>query len=86
MLIENLDLSIILVIIKFKAFTLQATFQSSHENIARIELLPADMARFMASGLYEKTVSKFKELGFAYVTLDLQGYRMGSLNETLKGK
>jgi len=58
----------------------------SHENIARIELLPADMARFMASGLYEKTVSKFKELGFAYVTLDLQGYRMGSLNETLKGK
>ena len=58
----------------------------SHENIARIELLPADMARFMASGLYEKTVSKFKELGFTYVTLDLQGYRMGSLNETLKGK
>ena len=58
----------------------------SHENIARIELLPADMARFMASGLYEKTVSKFKELGFDYVTLDLQGYRMGSLNETLKGK
>ena len=58
----------------------------SHENIARIELLPADMARFMASGLYEKTVSKFKELGFTYVTLDLQGYRMGSLNEPLKGK
>lgn len=58
----------------------------SHENIARIELLPEDIERFVTSGLYEKTACKLKELGFAYVTLDLQGYRMGSLNEALKGK
>ena len=58
----------------------------SHDKIARIELLPEDMPAFMKSGLYVKTVQKFKELGYAYVTLDLEGYRVGSLNEMLKGK
>lgn len=58
----------------------------SHGQLARIELLPEDMARFMSDGIYERTKQELKALGFAYVTLDLQGYRMGSLNETLKGK
>lgn len=58
----------------------------SHEDMARLELLPEDMERFMTGGLYEKAVPKLKELGFAYVTLDLEGYRMGSMNEALKGK
>jgi len=58
----------------------------SHEDMARLELLPEDIERFMADGIYEKAVRKLKELGFAYVTLDLEGYRMGSLNEVLKEK
>ena len=48
-------------------------------------MLPEDIERFMADGTYQKAVAKLKEFGFAYVTLDLEGYRMGSLNEVLKG-
>ena len=58
----------------------------SHGDLARLELLPQDMARFMAAdGCYEKAVHKLKNLGFTYVTLDLEGYRTGSLNQALKG-
>lgn len=57
----------------------------SHGDLARIELLPDDVERFLQGDLREQAANKLKELGFAYVTLDLQGYRMGSLNEVLKG-
>ena len=57
----------------------------SHADMARLELLPEDIERFMADGTYQKAVAKLKEFGFAYVTLDLEGYRMGSMNEVLKG-
>lgn len=53
-----------------------------HGNLARIEILPADFPKFME--LRGQIIDKFKSLGFAYVTLDLQGYRVGSMNETLK--
>lgn len=55
-----------------------------HETIARIELPSADLARFVAEGLAEPVVRRFKELGFQYVAMDLEGYRSGSLNEVLK--
>lgn len=55
-----------------------------HEDLARIELLPADIDRFMAMGIREDVAKKFKEFGFDYVALDLQGYRTGSMNEVLK--
>jgi uncharacterized protein len=42
------------------------------------------MARLLSSGAAELVVAKLKELGYLYVTLDLQGYRMGSMNEALK--
>ena len=53
----------------------------SHGDMARIEVPPADIPR-LAVRAAEIAVA-FKELGFAYVTLDLQGYRTGSLNETI---
>ena len=56
----------------------------SHADMARLELLPEDIERFMADGTYQKAVAKLKEFGFAYVTLDLEGYRMGSMNEVLR--
>ena len=49
-----------------------------HGNLARIEILPEDFER--AIKLREEISGRLKELGFAYVTLDLQGYRTGSLN------
>jgi pyridinium-3,5-biscarboxylic acid mononucleotide sulfurtransferase len=55
-----------------------------HGDVARIELATEDMPRFFAEGLAEPIARRIKELGFQYVTLDLLGYRSGSLNEVLK--
>ncbi|NOZ21971.1 MAG: ATP-dependent sacrificial sulfur transferase LarE [Planctomycetes bacterium] len=54
-----------------------------HESIARIELPPGDFDRFMAPAVRGDVVARLKEIGYLYVTLDLQGYRMGSMNEPL---
>jgi len=56
-----------------------------HQNIARLELEPSDLARFAQEELRSQVTRRLKELGFAYVTLDLEGYRTGSLNEVLCG-
>ena len=53
----------------------------AHGDMARIEVPPADVPR-LAARAAEIAVA-FKELGFAYTTLDLQGYRTGSMNEVL---
>ncbi|MBO8171804.1 MAG: ATP-dependent sacrificial sulfur transferase LarE [Bacillaceae bacterium] len=54
-----------------------------HEKIARIEVLPNDFERILH---YREKIDQYlKELGFSYVTLDLQGYRTGSMNEILNG-
>jgi len=55
-----------------------------HGEIARIELDKNDIETIISKGLIDKVVKKFKQLGFVYVTLDLEGYRMGSMNEPLK--
>ena len=52
--------------------------------IARIELEPADIARFCGEGLFEETEGALKEAGFEYVTLDLGGYSKGKLNGQLQ--
>lgn len=52
-----------------------------HGPIARIEILPDEFPMLLAER--ELIVDKFKVFGFSYVTMDLQGYRMGSMNETL---
>lgn len=52
-------------------------------NTVRLELAPSDIGAFFETGLREKVVCAFKELGFVYVTLDLEGYRTGSMNEVI---
>lgn len=54
-----------------------------HETIARIEVLPEDIHILTNSLAREELTAKFKEIGFTYVTLDLAGYRSGSMNEVL---
>lgn len=54
-----------------------------HETIARIEALPEDIHILANSPAREELLCKFKEIGFTYVTLDLEGYRSGSMNEVL---
>jgi uncharacterized protein len=54
-----------------------------HGAIARIELLPEDRKVLIEDSLVNEIVQKIKSLGYRYVTLDLEGYRTGSLNEVL---
>lgn len=56
-----------------------------HEQIARIEVPRRDLERLVGDGVAERVVARLKELGFTYVTLDLQGFRSGSMNEALRG-
>ena len=53
------------------------------DNMARIELMPEDMDRFMSGDIRNRVYEGFREIGFIYVALDLKGYRTGSMNETL---
>ena len=55
-----------------------------HGNIARIEVPPADIPRLAVDGIREAVWEKFREIGFLFVTLDLKGYRLGSMNATLQ--
>ena len=54
-----------------------------HSTIARIELSSEDFTKITDKTVREKITNKFKEIGYTYVTLDLEGYRTGSMNETL---
>jgi PP-loop superfamily ATP-utilizing enzyme len=53
-------------------------------HLARIEVGPTELPRFLENGLSFKVADALKKIGYAHVTLDLQGYRRGSTNETLK--
>jgi len=54
-----------------------------HDSLVRIEIAPSEMDRVLNRSLVEELAIRFRELGFKYVTLDLQGFRSGSMNETL---
>ncbi|MBI2198149.1 MAG: ATP-dependent sacrificial sulfur transferase LarE [Candidatus Rokubacteria bacterium] len=55
-----------------------------HDRLARLELSLPEMERLWQEGLREAVLARFRELGYAYVTLDLQGFRSGSANEMLQ--
>lgn len=55
-----------------------------HGELVRIEIAPDEMPRALNLEMAKKMTAIFKDLGFHYVTLDLQGYRQGSLNEALR--
>ena len=55
-----------------------------HDTIARIEILPEEFERILADDVRKRIYSQLQSFGFTYVTLDLLGYRTGSMNETLK--
>ena len=57
-----------------------------HENIARIEISADDFDVLTSEPLRTEVPSYFKSLGYSYVTLDLEGFRSGSLNEILNSK
>ena len=54
-----------------------------HDNIARLEVAPAEMPLALRLETVSDLARRFRELGFKYVTLDLEGYRSGAMNEAL---
>ena len=54
-----------------------------HGRIARIEILPEEFGRLIDKSVCENVNQTLKNLGFSYITMDLVGYRTGSMNETL---
>ena len=55
-----------------------------HDEIVRLEIAPAEMKLALSLQTTEKLADKFRSLGFKYVTLDLHGYRSGSMNKAVK--
>jgi uncharacterized protein len=55
-----------------------------HGDLARIEVSQNEIDRLFEKSIRDAIVKKFNEVGFRYVSLDLQGFRSGSLNEVLK--
>jgi uncharacterized protein len=58
----------------------------SHGDLARIEIEKAELARALQVEMARTISERVRDIGFAYVTLDLEGYRQGSLNAVLKAK
>ena len=54
-----------------------------HGTIARIELSPDEFGKLLGEDVRKNVYSQLKSFGFSYVTMDLLGYRTGSMNETL---
>jgi uncharacterized protein len=55
-----------------------------HDKLARVEIAPDEMPQALAPEMAAAIAKELRTVGFAYVSLDLEGYRQGSLNETLK--
>ena len=54
-----------------------------HDQLVRLEIAPTEMDRVLRKESIDELARRFRELGFKYVTLDLQGFRSGSMNEVL---
>lgn len=54
-----------------------------HGDVARIEVSTSERLKFADPDLMDKIYKQFKEIGFTYAALDLKGYRIGSMNETI---
>ena len=56
----------------------------NHDSLVRLEISPAEMGKVLHKEVVEDLARRFRELGFRYVTLDLHGFRSGSMNELLQ--
>ncbi len=54
-----------------------------HDNLVRLEIARSEMSRIMNADMFVNLSRRFRELGFKYVTLDLDGFRSGAMNEVL---
>ena len=79
---ETIDVEKLSMVERAELFLIERGFRQVrvriHDRLARIEIEPSDFERLMA--IRAEINDEFKRLGFRYVTLDLQGYRTGSMN------
>ena len=54
-----------------------------HGNLARLEVSPEEISRLVSDKNRRRVIQQIKNIGFSYVTVDLDGYRTGSMNESL---
>lgn len=54
-----------------------------HDKLARIEVPPAEIARLASDEVRSRIDAAFREIGYQYITLDLRGFRSGSMNEVI---
>jgi uncharacterized protein len=87
---ENIDLRKLQMVDAAENYLSDLGFKNiraRHEKDSiRIEVSPSQIRLFTDDNLRMKVLTKMKELGYHYVSLDLEGYRQGSLNEALGGK
>jgi pyridinium-3,5-biscarboxylic acid mononucleotide sulfurtransferase len=87
---ENIDLKKLQMVDAAENFLADLGFiniRARHEKDSiRIEVSPSQIKLFTDDILRLKVLAKMKELGYHYISLDLEGYRQGSLNETLVGR
>ncbi|TFH64221.1 MAG: ATP-dependent sacrificial sulfur transferase LarE, partial [Candidatus Zixiibacteriota bacterium] len=57
-----------------------------HDTVARIELPLEDMQKVLSNGTGDRIVERFREIGFFFTTIDLGGFKSGSMNVMLKGE
>ncbi len=57
-----------------------------HDPVARIEVPLEDLPALLAPGIREKAIEGVRAAGFDYVSVDMDGFRSGSLNEPLRGR
>ncbi|MFN2530433.1 MAG: ATP-dependent sacrificial sulfur transferase LarE [Pyrinomonadaceae bacterium] len=55
-----------------------------HDQLVRLEIAPSEMDHALKREVVDELSKSFRQLGFKYVTLDLQGYRTGAMNEVIK--
>ena len=68
----------------FTQFRVRGHGEEKRGLLARIEVLPEELAKALEPEVRQEIITKFKAFGFVYITLDLLGYRTGSMNEVLQ--
>ncbi len=85
---EKIDLQKLRMVDKIENYLQDLGFthiRARHFNkTLKIEVNPAEISRFFKEVVRKKVIKKAKELGYQYVTVDLEGYRQGSLNELIR--
>ena len=69
--------------VRVRHHELRPLADGSIRHLARIEVAPTEMTKFLADGIQTQVAEALKKAGYLHVTLDLLGYRRGSANEVL---